>query len=165
MTAPGMIPIVPVGRSFQRWRPNAAPTRSLGRAVALGQDTGLADARSHAVSELLQPLRDERAGASLLEAELGVLMQVAPGGDERGAVDRRQRHSVVIPGMTDTTDAPRTPRISAGGRCTRGARAGSGCGRTRSTCRGARAPSGRARSSRGPAVASEIGRASCRERV
>ena len=73
-----------------------APARSLGRAVALGQDTGLADARSDGVSELLQPLRDERAGASLLEAELGVLMQVAPGGDERGAVDGGHSHGCTL---------------------------------------------------------------------
>ena len=47
-----------------------------------GDDAGLTDAGLHLVAEALQPLRDERAGARLLEPKLRMLMQVAARGDE-----------------------------------------------------------------------------------
>jgi hypothetical protein len=40
----------------------------------------------HRVAELAEPLRYERAGATLLEAELGVLMKISAGRDEGAAV-------------------------------------------------------------------------------
>jgi hypothetical protein len=42
----------------------------------------------HRVAEPRQPLGDERAGPLLLEAQLGVLVEIAPGGDKLGTIDR-----------------------------------------------------------------------------
>src|SRR5205814_2092860 len=48
-----------------------------------------------AVAQGLEPLRHERAGAPLLEAELGVLVEVTARRDQLGAVDRRQGHDTL----------------------------------------------------------------------
>src|SRR2546426_6464643 len=67
--------------STQRAEPSAAPSRRPTTPV-------LTDPGSHGIAEPLQPLRHEPARAPLLEPQLGVLVEVAPRGDELGAVDR-----------------------------------------------------------------------------
>ncbi len=57
-----------------------------------GNDTGLTDTGPHVVAERPHALRDERAGARFLEADLGVLVEIAAGGDELGAVDGGEIH-------------------------------------------------------------------------
>ena len=66
---------------------HAAGCRSPGAGVPQRDHTRVADARPHVVAERAQPLRHERSGAGLFEPELGVLVQIAAGGDEGGAVD------------------------------------------------------------------------------
>src|SRR2546430_16242409 len=58
--------------------------------VAQGDDAGLGHALLHRVAEPFEALGDERAGAALLEPQLGVLVQVAARRDELSAVDGRQ---------------------------------------------------------------------------
>src|SRR5207247_10435629 len=53
---------------------------------------GPADAGPHRIAEPLESLRDQPAGAPLLEPQLGVLVQVAAGGDQTRAVDGGEVH-------------------------------------------------------------------------
>src|SRR5690242_2261569 len=69
---------------------------SLGRAVAQPHHPGLPNARPHRIAELPQPVRHERTGAVLLEAQFRMLVQVAPGGDESSAVNGGEGHTLEL---------------------------------------------------------------------
>src|SRR5438132_13147328 len=51
-------------------------------------DTRLSHAGLDGQSQPAEPLRNQGRGTSLLESELGMLMNVTPGGDQRCAIDR-----------------------------------------------------------------------------
>jgi len=62
------------------------------RAVPQADHARLTDAGPHRITEPLEPLRHQPAGAPLLEPQLGVLVQVAARGDQARAVDGGESH-------------------------------------------------------------------------
>ena len=61
-----------------------------------GHDARLADPRSHLIVERTQAAGDERRGSRFLEPQLGMLVDLAPRGDELLPIDRGQGHTVEL---------------------------------------------------------------------